>query len=122
MGNLKHEGKAVDVVAPASTTILKGELYRINKWNGIAMAGVLPTDPSLAFSMEASERIWYIKIPSGVAAARGDVLWWSATETFKAGPSDLVITGTSNAIGPACKVEEAVDANRIAAVRVLNIA
>lgn len=122
MGNLKHEGDAVDAVAPAGKTIKKGEIYRVNKWNGIAMATVLPTDPELGFAMECANRIWYITIPSGVAAARGDILWWSATDGFKDGQTDLVIAGTGGAVGPACKVEEAVDANRIAAVRVLNIA
>lgn len=122
MGNLKHEGRAIDCVAPPGVTIKKGELYRVNKWNGISMATVLPTDPELGFAMEVTERIWYIQISSGVAAARGDVLYWSAGESFKTGSVDLVISGTSNAIGPACKVEEAVDANRIVGVRVLNVA
>lgn len=123
MGNLKHEGEAIDVVSPGGgVTINKGELYRINKWNGIAMSTVLPTDPELGFAMECAWRIWYVKIPSALsAAARGDTLWWSASEGFKKGDTDLVAAGTSNAIGPACKVEEAPDANNIAGVRVLNV-
>lgn len=122
MGNLKHEGEAIDVVSPGgSTDLSKGELYRIDKWNGIAMSTVLNTDPELGLALEVSNRIWYIKIPTGLAAARGDILWWSATDGFKAGPTDLVAAGTSGAVGPACKVEEAVDGNHIAGVRVLNI-
>lgn len=121
MGNLKTEGQAVNVVAPASTEIKKGELYRIDKWNGIALSHILSTDPELGFAMETSRRIWYIQIPSGVAAARGDTLWWSAGEGFKTGSTDLVVAGTTSAIGPVCKVEEAVDSNHIAGVVVLNV-
>lgn len=122
MGSLKHEGGAINVVAPAATEIIKGELYRIDKWNGIAMSHVLPTDPELGFALEVEHRVWYVQVPSGLAAARGDILWWSANDGFKAGPTDLVLAGTTNAVGPACKVEEAKDANNIAGVIALNIA
>lgn len=123
MGNKMTEGAAIDVVSPGgAVTILKGELYRVNKWNGFAMSTVLPTDPELGFALQVSQDIWWISIPAGVAAAAGDVLWWSAVEGFKAGPTDLVIAGTASAIGPACKVVVAKDANNIAAVRPLNIA
>lgn len=122
MGNLKQEGDAINVLCPNNKDMVKGELYRIDKWNGIAMSDVLHTDPELGLALEVSNRIWYIKLPTGLAAARGDILWWSATDGYKDGTTDLVVAGTSSAVGPACKVEEAVDANHIAAVRVLNIA
>lgn len=120
MGNMKHEGDAVDVVAPAGQEIIKGELYRIDNWTGIAMSHVLPTDPELGFALEVRKRVWYVSIPSGLAAARGATLWWSSGTGFKRGTTDLVAAGTGGATGPACKVEEAVDANLVAGVVVLN--
>lgn len=122
MGWKKTEGETVDAVSPGgAVTIQKGELYRVNKWNGFAMATVLPTDPELGFALQCNFDIWYIKIPAALSAAvRGDVLWWSATEGFKKCDTDLVAAGTAGAIAAACKVEEAPDANNIAAVRVLN--
>lgn len=123
MGWLKTEGEAVDVVVPAGQDLTKGELYRIDKWNGIAMSTVLHTDPELGLALECGWRIWYVQIPAALSGAvRGDVLWWSTGEGFKSGATDLVAAGTTGAIGPACKVEEAPDANNIAGVRVLNIA
>lgn len=122
MGNLKHEGDAIDVVSPQTVDITKGELYRVDGWNGIAMSTVLTTDPEAGLALEVSNRIWYIAVPAGLAAARGDVLYWSATEGFKVGGTDLVAAGTAGALGPACKVEEAKDANNVAGVRVLNVA
>lgn len=120
MGQLKHEGQAIDVVSPGgSVEIFKGELYRIDGWTGIAMSHVLPTDPELGFALEVSDRIWYIEMPAAVAAARGAVLYWSAGTGFKTGSTDLVATG---AIGqfPCVIVEEAKDGNNIVGVRVLN--
>lgn len=122
MGSKKQHGAAIDVVAPAGTEIIKGELYRVNKWNGFSISHVLPTDPELGFALEVSNDIWYITVPSGMVAARGDILWWAGPDGFKSGPTQLVVAGTGGAIGPACKVEEAVDSNSIAGVRALNIA
>jgi hypothetical protein len=122
MGNLKSKGGAIDCVSPGGAVVIyKGELYRYNKWNVIAMSTVLPTDPELGFAGEVSESIWWVQAPSGLVANQGDTLWWSATEGFKQGPSQLVVSGTSGAIGPACKVETAIDSNYIVGVRVLNV-
>lgn len=118
MGNLKHEGDAVDVVAPAGQEIFKGELYRIDNWNGIAMSHVLPTDPELGFAMEVRRRVWYVQLPAATAAARGDVLYWTAGTGFKRGSTDLSATVAG---APACKVEEAKDGNNIAGIVPLNI-
>lgn len=121
MGQLKHEGHAVDCVAPAGQEIFKGEVYRIDGWTGIAMSHVLPTDPELGFAMEVGLRIWYVALPAALAAARGDKLFWSTGAGFKRGSADLVASGTAGATGPAVIVEEAKDGNNIAGVRVLNV-
>jgi hypothetical protein len=121
MGNKNTEGEAIDVTSPGgAVTIQKGELYRVNKWNGFAMATVLPTDPELGFALQANFDVWWITVPSGCAGAvAGDLLYWSGSEGFKAGPTDLTRTqGTITA--PACKVVTAPDGNNIAAVRALN--
>jgi hypothetical protein len=119
MGNMKHEGDAIDVVSPGGgVTITKGELYRIDGWNGIAMSTVLPTDPELGLALEVRRRVWYVKLPAATAAARGDVLYWTAGAGFKRGDTDLSATVAG---APACKVEEAKDANNIAGIVPLNI-
>ena len=121
MGNLKTEGQAINATAPAGQEIIKGELYRYNKWNGFAMTHVLPTDPEQGFALEVGLKIWYVQAPSGLVANQGDTLYWSAGEGFKKSPTDLVAAGTAGAIGPACKVEEAIDANFVVGVRALNV-
>lgn len=118
MGQLKHEGQAVDVVAPAGQEIFKGELYRIDGWTGVSMSHVLPTDPELGFALEVALRIWYIQVPAAVVANRGDVLYWTAGAGFKRGTTDLSATVAG---APVVKVEEAKDGNNIVGVRVLNI-
>lgn len=121
MGQLKGDGRATDVTAPGATAITFGELYRIGKWNGIAMRAVGASDTVRTLSLEiSSERIWYVKVPA-ITAGVGDLLFWSAGAGFKKSDTDLVVNGTGGAIGPACKVEEAKDANGYAGVRVLNI-
>src|SRR3954452_4639569 len=95
MGQLKHEGEAVDVVSPGgAVTITKGELYRIDGWTGIAMSTVLPTDPELGLALEVGLRIWYVTIPAAVAAPRGAFLYWTAGAGYKSGLLDLTATVT----------------------------
>jgi hypothetical protein len=119
MGNKKTEGATIDATVPGGQTVVKGELYRIDGWNGIAMSTVLPTDPELGVALENdNQAIWYITIPAAVAAARGDVLYWTAGTGFKKGSTDLSATVAGP---PAVKVEEAKDANNVVGVRVLNI-
>lgn len=118
MGQLKHEGDAVDAVAPAGQEIFKGEIYRIDGWTGIAMAHVLPTDPELGFALEVRPRIWYVSVPATTAVARGDLLYWTAGAGFKRGTADLTATVTGAAVA---KVEEARDANGIAGIKVINV-
>ena len=119
MGVLKTEGEAVDVVAPSGVALTFGELYRIDGWTGIAMRSVTTTDTERGLALEVSDRIWYVSMPSGVAAARGAPLYWSTGAGFKTGLTDLAAAAGT---GPVAKVEEAVDANYVVAVRVLNLA
>lgn len=128
MGQLKGDGRAINVTTPDSTAITFGELYRIDGWNGFAMNDVLATlDPNTTgvnrkIALEVSaERIWLIQVPSGLSAARGTTLWWSSGAGFKKGTTDLVAQGTGGATGPAVKVEETKDANNVVGVRVLNV-
>ena len=121
MGQLKHDGRATQggVTAPASTAITFGDLYRINGWNGIALSTIGASDTVRSLDLEiAPDRVWYVKLPSGVNPAVGDPLYWTAGTGFKRGDTDLSATVAG---APACKVEEAKDANGYAAVRVLNV-
>lgn len=117
MGNLKQKGKAINFVAPAGWTVIKGELYRVDAWNHIALSTVLPTDPELGYAGEVSEDIWYVQLPSGLTANKGDILSWPNANATNVG----ILSLTTGSAHPACKVEEAVDANNIAGIRVLNI-
>jgi Uncharacterized conserved protein (DUF2190) len=118
MGQLKSDGRAIDVVIPSSTAITKGEMYRIDGWTGIAMKTIASTDTDKNMAFEvSSERIWYVKLPAGVTGARGDRLYWTTGTGFKAALTDV----QASAAGYACAiVEEAKDANDYAGVRVLN--
>lgn len=121
MGQLKHDGRATQngVTIPASTAIVKGDLYRINNWNGIALKTVGTNDTIRTIDLEiAPDRIWYVKLPAALSPAVGDPLYWTAGAGFKRADTDLAAAVVGS---PACKVEEAKDANGYAAVRVLNI-
>ncbi|SRR6266542_5490166 len=119
MGQLKSDGRAINVVIPSSTAITFGELYRIDGWTGIAMKTIAATDTDKNMSFEvSSERIWYVKLPAGVTAARGTRLYWTTGSGFKAALTDSSesVVGSVMAI-----VEEAKDANDYAGVRVVNV-
>jgi hypothetical protein len=119
LGQLKTDGRAIDVVSPGATVITFGDLYRIDGWTGFALKtqAAADTDRNLALEV-SSERIWYVKLPAGVTGARGDRLYWTAGAGFKRGDTDLTgtVTGSTVAI-----VEEAKDGNNYAGVRVVNI-
>ena len=118
MGRLKHEGDAVDVTAPSGSAIVYGELYRIDGWTGFAMANIALTDTERKLALEVSpSRVWYFSVPSGIVAARGDLLNWTSGAGIKVGSTDLVATGTGGC--PVVKVEEAKDANFVIAGRVM---
>jgi hypothetical protein len=123
MGQLKHDGRATQggVTFPAGE-ITFGDLYRVDGWNGIALDNIATADTVRVCDMEiSSERIWYIKIPAAVVAAKGAVLYWANPAVFQRGDTNLQATPATAGDPPACKVEEAVDANDWCAVRVLNV-
>lgn len=121
MGQLKHDGRATQggYTAPAGV-ITKGDLYRINGWNGIALKSIAAGDTVRTLDLEiAPDRIWYIKLPAALNPAIGDPLYWTTGAGFKRGDTDLAAAVVGS---PACKVEETKDANGWCAVRVLNLA
>jgi hypothetical protein len=123
MGMKKTEGGAVNIVAPGSTAMAFGELYRVDGWTGLALRTVTATDTERGLALETDcNSVWYFSIPSGLAAARGDLLWWATGTGYKVGATDLVAAGTSGATGPAVKVEEAVDSSFVIAGRVMQLA
>lgn len=121
MGQLKHDGRATQngVTAPAAQAIVKGDLYRINNWNGFALKTIGASDTLRVLDLEiAPDRIWYVKLPAALSPVIGDVLYWTTGAGFKRGDTDLSATVAGS---PACKVEEVKDANGYAAIRALNI-
>lgn len=118
MGQLKSDGKAINVVAPAGI-IPFGELVRIDGWNGITLGELVAADTERAMALEvSSERIWYVSIPAAVVAPKGTYLYWTAGAGYKTGAADLAAAVVGS---PVALVEEAVDANDIAGLRVLNV-
>lgn len=119
MGNLKQEGDAINVVAPNGEAIVFGEVYRIDGWTGIAMTTIASDATERGLALEVSNRIWYVTVPAGVAAARGALLYWSTGAGFKRGSTDLAAAA---GVGPVAKVEEAKDGNNVVGLRVINSA
>lgn len=120
MGQLKHDGRATQggFTWPAGT-FTKGELFRLNGWNGIILKTIAVADTVRTADMEiAPDRVWYFKVPAAVAPAVGDHLYWTAGAGIKRGDTDLTATVTGS---PVCKVEEVKDANGYVAARVLNV-
>jgi hypothetical protein len=119
MGQLKTDGRAVNVPVVPAGQYNFGELFRINGWNGIALKTIATADTLRAMAMEvSSERVWYFSIPAAVAAAQGAYLYWTTGGTTKRGDTDLqaAVNGA-----PVLIVEEAKDGNNIIAARVLNV-
>lgn len=119
MGQLKHDGKATQggFTAPAGDFPF-GDLFRINGWNGIALTHIAAADTVRSLDLEISERVWYVKLPAGVAGTQGTYLYWTAGAGLKRGDTDLTATATGT---PVAIVEETKDANNYAAIRVLNV-
>jgi len=123
VGQLKTDGKAVNVSVPATKAVTFGEMYYINGWTGIAMDTIGGSDTIRNMAIEVSERIWYVKIAAGVAALKGAKLWWTAAALgtgYCDCLTDLQVTAPVAGDPAACKVEEDKDANNYVAVRVLN--
>lgn len=121
MGQLKHDGRATQggVTAPAAQAIVKGDLYRINGWNGIALKTIGASDTLRTMDMEiAPDRVWYIKLPAALSPAVGDYIYWTTGAGFKRGDTDLAAAVVG---APVAKVDEVKDANGYCAVRVLNV-
>jgi predicted RecA/RadA family phage recombinase len=127
MGQLKTDGRATQggITWPAGI-ITFGDLYRVGGLTGVALNNVAAADAGQARKgdMEiAPDRIWYVKVPSGLTAAKGDYLAWgtAATATFQRGDTDLVAFVAATHKFPCAVVEETKDANNYAAVRILNV-
>ena len=121
MGQLKSDGRATlgGFSAPAAQAIVKGDLYRINGWNGTAMRAIGASDTDRTLDLEiAPDRIWYVKVPAGVNPAIGDPLYWTTGAGFKRADTDLQVAAQGS---PCAKVEEVKDANGWVAVRILNL-
>lgn len=121
MGHKLSDGNAIDVSAPASNDINKGDLYRIAGWNGIAMDTILSADTDRGLALETSpSNIWKVKLPAGVTPVVGQVLYWTTVDntTFQKGDTHLLAAVLG---APACKVLIAKNAAGYAAVRVLNL-
>lgn len=119
MGQLKSDGRAINVPVVPAGQYNFGELFRINGWNGIMMKTINTADTIRAAAMEtSSERIWYVLIPVAQAAAQGAYLYWTAGAGTKRGDTDLTATPTGT---PIAVVEEAKDANNFVGIRVLNV-
>ena len=70
MGQLKSDGRAINVAGVPAGQYNFGELFRINGWNGVMLKTVNTADVTRNAAMEvSSERIWYFTIPAAVAAA-----------------------------------------------------
>lgn len=117
MGRLKHEGDAVDVLAPSGQVLTYGEVYRIDGWTGFAMSSIALADTERKLALETSpSRVWYFSVPTGLAVTRGDLLTWSGGAGFKAAATDLVAGTGANAV---VKCEETKDAGNVIAGRVM---
>lgn len=90
MGRFITDGKAIDVVATTGEEVVKGELYRIDNFNGFAMDTIEVADTVRDVALERTESLWRCLVPSGVAGTRGYYLKWSSGTGFKYGGDDLV--------------------------------
>jgi hypothetical protein len=117
MGQLKSDGRAINVTFPAGV-ITFGDLYRIDGWTGVALEDFASGETPRAGALEiAAERIWYVKAPAAVNGARGTLVYWTAGAGFKRADTDLTSTVTGNPVG---KIEEARDANGWVGIRLVN--
>lgn len=104
MENLRSDGNAVEVVLTAAVD--KGELVT-NAHTAAGFFGIAMEDGEIGdtIAIETSMREFELEIPSGVAAAKGAVLYADATTG--------AITATATNNKPVLKVTVAKDANNI---------
>jgi len=104
------DGRAINIVAPKD--VKKGDFVHYKGWNGIAME-TKSSGEDLAMEI-STERLFYVTIPNSISdgdAALGKILY-----TDDSG----VLTATAGSNMAALKVVEAVDANKVVGVRLLN--
>ncbi len=125
MGRKITDGNAIDVTAPASQLVEKGELYRIDNWTGFAMDQIDATEVDRAVALEVCHSLWRCKVPVATAAARGDFLSWTTGAGFKKGQTDLAAvaapTDGSTPILAVAKVEGIRNADGYATIRLVHI-
>lgn len=125
MGRKITDGNAIDVAAPASQLIEKGELYRIDNWTGFAMDQIDAAEVDRAVALEVCHSLWRCKVPAATAANRGDFLQWTAGAGFKRGSTDLAaIAAPSDGSTPilaVAKVEGIRNADGYATLRLVHI-
>lgn len=120
MGRKKTDGEAIDVVAPASTLIEKGELYRIDNFTGFAMDEIDATEVDKGLALEICQSIWKVKVPSGTCGTRGLYVKWSNNDgSFKSGATDLVDETVARTVLSVAKVEEPRNSGGYAALKLV---
>jgi hypothetical protein len=106
MGRKITDGKAVDVTAPSSTLITKGELYRIDNFTGFAMDTIEATDTERGVALEVTESLWRVLVPAGTCGTRGLYVKWSVNDgTFQDAATDLVDETVAKTVLSVAKVE-----------------
>lgn len=106
MGRKVTDGLSLDFTAPDATLIEEGECYRVDGLTHFAITEVLATDDDRNYAGDVSEALYRVKVPVGIAAARGDYLGWSAGAGFKSGATDLVLIASVNGGPPAGAVAQ----------------
>jgi hypothetical protein len=89
MGRKVTDGQAIDVVAPGSTLVEKGEMYRIDNFTGFSADEITETEVDRAFALVVNQEIWRCKVPAGTCGTRGGYVKWSAGTGFKDAATDL---------------------------------
>lgn len=108
-GRFISDGKAIDVVAPGSTAIESGEMYRIDNFTGFAMVAVSSTEAGSMerdIALERSERLWRVSVPSGTCGTRGIFVKWSNNDgSFKKSSTDVVDETVAKTVLSVAQVE-----------------
>lgn len=121
MGQKISDGKAFDASAPTSQVINDYDLYRIGKWNGVAIGAKdgTQTDRTMSFEMDPAA-IYSILLPSGVAPTVGAFLYWANPAIFQRGDTNLQLAPATDGDSPAFEVLVTKNAAGYAQGRVVN--
>lgn len=106
--NRRTDGKAIDLVVPATRTWEAGKPVYAQGWHGFSMAAGVADDVVAA---EIEQSVWEVVLPSGVTAAKGDIIYISTD-----GANTLSGTAGSGTVEFG-RVVLAKDANNVAWVR-----